>query len=238
MSRTVEQLPLTVAELRAYSPAARRVLQMRRTAGNNTPYDRFLCDYIGDPAPGSPHFRSIARTALSGATLFYNNPLNMHRSFSTDGTLLNVRWAQGEIAPGDHLKSAFVATADLRTGITTEWTVTDIERPGYNNARILTLEPPADLRLVVDGEPGYQEDPLAASLAECQTRARARLVLDVYGTHFTPIVGPTEELHEIHLLVNEVNTLTWRDGIEDLEARRAAASEHLAPVIPLLLRAA
>jgi hypothetical protein len=236
MSKETQGPPIE-AELDTYSTAALLALQSRLGFGNDTTYDRFLCAYIGDPAYGSPNFRPIERRAPSGTVYGYNNPLNMRRSYSVDGSMVNVRWAQDfDPSADDERASLFVATADLRADTVTEWQVTDVERAGFDSMRrIVTLESPAYSGLTLVGEaPCDDADPLARILARRQhiPGLVAQLVLDTQGDLFLPPTGPDERLSEATLLVAEVNDLTARYSI-DLEARRHAASERLAQVIPI-----
>lgn len=238
MSNQLEKLAPTTKELDAYSTAALLALEARTKRGHNTPYDWFLCDYIGEPLPNDPRFRPISRQAPSGQVVQYNNPFTIERSFSRAGTMLNVRHAQGVLSPEDRLAEYFVASVDLRTGETTEWRLEDIRRRGRLGCEVISMDlsDHADVALVSHTTEALEKDPLAAVLAQRrQTSGKicARLVLDaIYGSVFTPVAGPDEPLVGAAVLVQEVNELTVRYDL-DLAALGQRSGESWADVIPI-----
>jgi hypothetical protein len=242
MSHSHEQSDPSYAELSSFTRAARLAIRAQRARGRDTQFDHFLMDHVGDRREGHPGIPYIARTALSGAVLSYNNPLTMRRSYSAEGTMLSARWAEGMVEPGDILQSVIVATADLRTGVTTEWNVTELSRSKLNNTTYIGLEAPQPLRLVIDETSQAYDDPLEASLANSRPRAAAQLVLDVYGAHFTPMVGSTENLNPMQELVTEVDELAKLYRLDPVTRLPMSAEEepanHEPAERPYLLEAA
>lgn len=233
MNSSPEHTPLSAKQLDGYSSAALLALKSRLHYGNATTYDYFLCNYIGDPQYGSPHFRPLSRN-VGGTVWHYNNPLNMCRSYSPEGTMVNIRWAQCITSPHQRIESMFVATADLRTDTTTEWRVTGVKHTGYHGRQLVTLEAGDYDHVSLASVPEPEADPLARVLARRQHlhTVMAQLVLSPDGNIFVPHIGPDEPLDQATVLVREVNELTAQYNL-DLEARRWEAGQQLAKVIPL-----
>jgi len=243
MSNHIESLPPNSSELDEYPTAALLAVRARLDNGHATTYDRFLCDYVGEPRYGSPHFRPIAQTALSGMVYHYNNPLNRHSSYTREGTMLEIRGVQGRLNPGDESSAVFVATADLRTETMTEWRVTSINRVGYEGQE-LSLETGEPELFAVDAAEGQAGYPDLHALDQLLARRQhtfantARLVLSPGARNlFIPPVGADEVLDTAVRLVSDVNYLTERLQI-DLTSRRQAAAQQLATILPFTRAAA
>lgn len=196
-----------------YTDAVRYVMGARQEYGNNTAYDRFLCDYIGDPR--ARKFRPIHQQGpQTGHTYGYNNLLTMHNSFTAEGTMLNIRHVDSALLPGDEKMEYFVATVDLRTGVATEWQI----------AKIKKHDGTGDVKLALSAQGPTEESaqPVGA-LLELNSR---------YGLTFVDCSSGRgeESLEDITKLVTTVNYLTEQHRI--VLDRRDVGS-HIAEVIAL-----
>lgn len=222
MSATHEtpEAPNSLAErIQACSDASLLVVDARIENGDDTPYAHFLCERWGDPRPGHPAVPHVYRWTPSGSLFSYNNPVNMLKSYSRQGTMLNVRWAEGFDGekPEDLPAALFVSSLDLRTGKAMDWQVKSWQRGRGTDAQTVWLErylPPEQL-------PGEPQDvglnPVRAELTRRFQRrgsSAAVLTLSSQGNTFAWPSGEPEVLDQGHLLVDEVNWLTGECGLE------------------------
>jgi hypothetical protein len=222
--------------LDAYSPTAQLALQARYEQGNGSLYDRFLCDYIGEP--GTQDFPPIWRRGASGMFYSYNSVAvgQVRRSYSQWGNMVTIRHAEGSLQRGDELSEYFVASASLRSARLVEWRVADIERQGpYGKQKvILHLSDQPALQVVSDQMQGDDSWSTMADKFRQWDSYSAEVELDPERGCTFRVGGRAEPLNDIAGLVAEVNDLTEGYGLTpELDIRRMRAAEALAPVIPL-----
>lgn len=195
-----------VPKLDAYSTAALLALRSRFRSGDDTTFDHFLFDHVGDPlTPDAPH---LEWTGPAGEKYTYNSPHTITHGFTPEGTMITIRHLD-DTTPDSPAPRYFVATADLRTDATTEWHVTGLMRTvnGGIERRVITLSERADMAAVQEPD----SDDLLDVVLEGRLRVRqpvGRLVIDAgMGIIFTPPGGAAEAVHPITDLINEVHAL-------------------------------
>jgi hypothetical protein len=232
--------PLTESELLDCSAAALMVHDQRRQVGNRSTYDLFMIDYVGGPALGATDIPPISQVTPSGQQITYNNPHNVRKGYTEEGTLLDVRWAEGELPPGLEQYRLFVATADMRTATTTVWQPISIERHGLGGHQVILLREKLAQLSLIGAAHTESDDALQRILAIKQRHGRelAQLILNPAGTNlFVPVVGPSEAINPMEELVREVNRLRDRENL-DLDALAQRAKQGTNNVVQLQARAA
>lgn len=206
----IDTRPRDFEQLEQYPPAVLYVMAARLEQGNQTVYDRFLCDYIGEVT--SPQPSPLTLDGPSGARYSYNNPLTTHRSFTAQGTLLTVRHAEQTMAPGDESCEFFVASANLETSRITHWCTERVDWQNGSGGQQVTvlLSDRPQLRVVQDADP---TNPFAWSLQHRKARqaaVRAVLTMNSRGLQFMDGTSDRglEQLEDIRQLVADVNALT------------------------------
>jgi hypothetical protein len=248
MSVTQEALPFADAELDTsegqelaeFSLAALWAVQARQAHGNKSVYDTFLWDYVGDPQPYSTQIPGITRIDARGRVHSYNDPHERFVGFSPTGHMVTVRRSQVHEDADPAASMMFIASADLRPDTPPEKAITEwhIRKLDHNKAlgRMgvgLGFEEP---QLVAVG-PRLRDTrrPFAATLSGRLGMGavwrQAYLTLDPNAGHlWRPHQEVEVRLDPLKTLVDEVNELTERYGIELDPAKR---DEHLAEIIPI-----
>jgi hypothetical protein len=214
------------------SEAARQILDLRKSQGNGSVFDDFLCTRVGDAAYLSPNFPPIDRVGPSGQKYTFNNAHNVHSSYSPSGLLVHHRRASQNVLPGDEAFGFFVATLDVRTRQTVDWYVADTQRTGtLGNETIWLglLRPPA--LSAINNEDIFAswqppQDPDAEVLFDAWLNITPR------GSVFIAD-GRREILEPMNNLVAEVNTLTEAHDLH-LDEIRWRAAQELAQAVPIL----
>jgi hypothetical protein len=182
------------------------IIDERRENGHyewkNSLYDRFLCDYVGDPVDptekdGTPKHREITRYREGYGQVNYDK--RVLASYTQEGNLVLVRKASK--LPVDSNEAYFVVSADLDTREVTEWTVTDVDFDGKGDGLEQTLQLSRRPLVTIESEPQKdltEIDPIKAAMKYLAARreynrrlkARPSIVLTGKGCFFKP--GPFE----------------------------------------------
>lgn len=116
-----------------------QIIAERRENGDywerRSTYDRFMCDYVGDPLVsekhGQPQHSPIRRMREGYGEVDYDK--RYLASYTQEGHLVHVR--KTSAIKGEVPEAYFVVTGDIDTGEVTEWRVTEVDysvsdRPG------------------------------------------------------------------------------------------------------------
>jgi hypothetical protein len=188
-----DELAIAVFEQRDFNEAAGR-------PRFDTPFDKFMYEYVGHPildklSTGEPAFPALERAHPAHGTITYNNRRIGNGSIGEDGTLLHIRQPD-KLLIDDPTANYFPITSNIYTGIVREWYVSHartLQRAGQHTPdQVLVLSEHAPV--VTTERPPVEEllSPLARGILRqreqritfARQQGQPRIILSTEGTRF------------------------------------------------------